>query len=65
MPKADRVLCTWWPVNGFLYDLLNSYAERRLIGPLREELLSSLEGTIVEVGAGTGANFRTIPVMRT
>lgn len=42
---------------GLLYDFLTRSAERRVIGPLRSALLADLQGKIVDVGAGTGANF--------
>ena len=45
-------------MNGMLYDLFNAGAERRVIGPLRYDLLANLQGEVVELGAGTGANFR-------
>lgn len=44
-------------MNGYFYDLANGFSERYLLAPLRKELLSSLRGEIVDVGAGTGANF--------
>jgi ubiquinone/menaquinone biosynthesis C-methylase UbiE len=44
-------------VNGALYDGILSQAERSILGPLRERLLRPLAGRIVEVGAGTGADF--------
>jgi predicted RNA methylase len=44
-------------VNGTLYDLVNGRVERRVLRPLRAELLSELHGEIVELGAGTGANL--------
>ena len=44
-------------MNGWFYDLANSLTERYLLSPLRRELLSSLQGAIIDVGAGTGANF--------
>jgi ubiquinone/menaquinone biosynthesis C-methylase UbiE len=44
-------------MNGALYDFINRRVERRVIGPLRGELLSGLHGKIVDVGAGTGANY--------
>lgn len=43
-------------MNGLLYDLEVALLERRTLGKLRAELLSPLHGTIVDVGAGTGAN---------
>lgn len=45
-------------MNGCFYDLANSLTERYLLLPLRRELPSSLQGEIIDVGAGTGANFR-------
>jgi SAM-dependent methyltransferase len=43
-------------VNGRLYDLGVALIERRMLAKLRKELLAPLRGTIVDVGAGTGAN---------
>jgi ubiquinone/menaquinone biosynthesis C-methylase UbiE len=43
-------------VNGRLYDLAVGLIERRMLAKLRKELLAPLHGTIVDVGAGTGAN---------
>lgn len=45
-------------MNGTLYDFVNGCAERRVLGPLRTEVLWGLHGEIVEIGAGTGANLR-------
>ncbi|HVA37650.1 MAG TPA: methyltransferase domain-containing protein [Candidatus Dormibacteraeota bacterium] len=45
-------------MNGTLYDALTWMIERSMLGPLRRELLASLTGAVVEVGAGTGLNFR-------
>jgi ubiquinone/menaquinone biosynthesis C-methylase UbiE len=45
-------------MNGTLYDFVNGCAERRVLAPLRTELLWDLHGEIVEIGAGTGANLR-------
>jgi SAM-dependent methyltransferase len=45
-------------MNGLLYDVITAFAERRMIAPLRERLLRPLRGTVIDVGAGTGANFR-------
>ena len=44
-------------MNGRLYDLEVALLERRILGKLRAQLLSPLRGTIVDVGAGTGANL--------
>ena len=40
-----------------LYDPLSKGDERGAMGRRREELLGGVEGDIVEIGAGTGANF--------
>lgn len=44
-------------MNGTFYDFVNGCAERRVLGPLRRELLRDLQGEIVEIGGGTGANL--------
>ncbi|KRE70289.1 class I SAM-dependent methyltransferase [Arthrobacter sp. Soil762] len=41
-----------------MYDTLSASVERRELGPRRALLLSGLTGTVVDVGAGTGANLR-------
>jgi SAM-dependent methyltransferase len=40
-----------------VYDLVNAGAERRLLPPHREYLTDGLSGTVLDVGAGTGASF--------
>jgi ubiquinone/menaquinone biosynthesis C-methylase UbiE len=40
-----------------MYDSVNWLGERRLLGPLRERLLGDLRGRVLDLGAGTGANF--------
>ena len=45
-------------MNGTIYDAIMAFAERRLLSELRRGLLAPLAGEIVEIGAGTGANFR-------
>lgn len=40
-----------------LYDTLMRTTERRLLRDLRGRLLGPLEGRVLEIGAGTGANF--------
>jgi ubiquinone/menaquinone biosynthesis C-methylase UbiE len=42
---------------GWLYDLGGRRAERGELGELRRRLVSGLEGEILEVGGGTGANL--------
>lgn len=44
-------------MNAWLYDFITISAEHRFLGKMRQELLSPLRGLIVELGAGTGANF--------
>ena len=39
------------------YDFINRGAERRVLGPMRQWLRGDLSGRVLEVGAGTGANF--------
>ncbi|WP_248763039.1 class I SAM-dependent methyltransferase [Pseudarthrobacter sp. SSS035] len=41
-----------------MYDTLSASVERRELSPRRARLLSPLAGTVVDVGAGTGANLR-------
>ncbi len=43
---------------GWLYDLVARGAERGEMGDRRSALLGDLEGVILEIGAGTGANLR-------
>src|SRR5687767_6541630 len=40
-----------------LYDPLTYWTERRLLGPLRASIAGGATGRVLEVGAGTGANF--------
>lgn len=42
---------------GWLYDLLGRSQERGELGQIRRSLLAELEGDVLEVGAGTGANL--------
>jgi len=44
-------------VIGWLYDLAGRKAEKGELGQRRHELVSGLEGEILEVGAGTGLNL--------
>ena len=43
---------------GWAYDLLGRRAEAGALGERRRELLAELEGDVLEIGAGTGANLR-------
>lgn len=40
-----------------LYDIAMAPLEKRGIGRIRKKIISGLEGKILEIGAGTGANF--------
>jgi SAM-dependent methyltransferase len=44
-------------VIGWLYDLVGRSVEKGELGERRHELLSGLEGTVLELGAGTGNNL--------
>jgi ubiquinone/menaquinone biosynthesis C-methylase UbiE len=44
-------------VNGLFYDVTTSVLEWSVLSRLRRALISPLRGSVVEVGAGTGANF--------
>jgi ubiquinone/menaquinone biosynthesis C-methylase UbiE len=44
-------------VIGWLYDLAGRRVEKGALGVRRHELVSGLEGTVLEVGAGTGNNL--------
>ena len=43
------------------YDFLNRLGERRILGPLRQRLVGAATGQVLELGAGTGANFPYYP----
>jgi ubiquinone/menaquinone biosynthesis C-methylase UbiE len=49
------------PVFARLYTRLASAMERSGAGEYRQRLLAGLSGRVVEVGAGTGANFAHLP----
>ncbi|HSP54848.1 MAG TPA: class I SAM-dependent methyltransferase [Dehalococcoidia bacterium] len=40
------------------YDRLSASLEKKYTGSVREELLKGVSGDVLEIGAGTGANFR-------
>ncbi|MGH3328526.1 MAG: class I SAM-dependent methyltransferase [Streptomycetales bacterium] len=50
-PRRERVFAT-------VYDRMSRPAEDRWLGQLRSRLLGSLTGTVLDLGAGTGANLR-------
>src|SRR5213594_1343369 len=41
-----------------VYDRINAAMERGFMRPVREELVGSARGRVLEIGCGTGANFR-------
>jgi ubiquinone/menaquinone biosynthesis C-methylase UbiE len=45
-----------------VYDCLMSPIERRWLGEARRRLLAGLDGRVLEIGVGTGANFSHYPV---
>lgn len=40
-----------------VYDRQMAFAEKRWLGKIREELVGTATGRVLEIGAGTGANF--------
>jgi ubiquinone/menaquinone biosynthesis C-methylase UbiE len=44
-----------------IYDKMLASQEKRYLGALRAEMLKDLKGEILEIGAGTGANFQYYP----
>jgi SAM-dependent methyltransferase len=48
------------PVNAWLLDRLDRHLHRRL-GERKRRLFSDLRGPVLELGPGTGANFRYLP----
>lgn len=44
-----------------VYDRLGANQERRWMGDARRRLLADLKGDVIEIGAGTGANFQYYP----
>lgn len=44
-----------------LYDRMNGSEEKGFLGEMRRELLARLAGDVLEIGAGTGANFEHYP----
>ena len=45
------------PLYAASYDFLTGPTERRILGPIRSTLIGEATGRVLEVGAGTGANF--------
>ncbi len=50
------------PVFAAFYDFLTAGAERGPLAPLRRNLVDGLHGSVLDVGAGTGANFPFLAV---
>lgn len=55
--EADHVHQHSAPWFAALYDPVMRPFEQRLFGPLRQRLLGAIVGEVLDVGAGTGANF--------
>jgi hypothetical protein len=49
------------PVFAVLYRWLGGLGDRRGLAARRRRLLAAAEGTVVEIGAGTGLNFGHYP----
>ncbi len=45
------------PLFAASYDFLTGPTERKILGPIRTTLIGQTTGRVLEVGAGTGANF--------
>jgi ubiquinone/menaquinone biosynthesis C-methylase UbiE len=41
-----------------IYDKMSASEERKFLGAIREEMVGGVTGDVLEVGAGTGANFK-------
>lgn len=41
-----------------IYDKMSASEEKKFLGAIREELVSDVAGDVLEIGAGTGANFK-------
>jgi ubiquinone/menaquinone biosynthesis C-methylase UbiE len=53
--SLDRVYGHRW--FAALYDPLTCWPERKIFAPLRTSLVGEVSGRVLEIGAGTGANF--------
>ena len=49
------------PIFAWFYSKLAGYEEKRGLGELRDEVVRPAEGTVLEIGAGTGLNFAHYP----
>ncbi len=41
-----------------IYDKMSASEEKKFLGAIREEMVGDLTGDVLEIGAGTGANFK-------
>ena len=57
-PLHKAYSATWGRCFAAMYDRMLAKAEVGKLGRLRHELLAPLDGTVVDVGAGTGVNLR-------
>jgi SAM-dependent methyltransferase len=55
---TDHAVRGWF--NAWLLDALDGYMHRKY-GPLKARLFGAVPATVVDLGAGTGANFRYFP----
>ena len=60
MPPTNRT-DRGHPIFAAFYDRMARVAERRGLAELRREVLQPAQGLVVEIGAGTGLNFRHYP----
>lgn len=44
-----------------IYDKMLASEEKKFLGAIRQEMLKDLTGEVLEIGAGTGANFKYYP----
>lgn len=49
------------PIFAWIYSKVAGFEEKRGLSELRAEVLAPAEGTVVEIGAGTGLNFARYP----
>lgn len=61
MPEAAQKPRRGHRLFAALYDRLNAGSERRFVARHRSQLLGSLQGKVLEIGVGTGANVPFYP----
>ena len=44
-----------------VYDKMLASQEKKFLGAIRKKMLEDVKGSILEIGAGTGANFQYYP----